>query len=81
MKIIKILFYSIIGLILSSTILWGGLYLYGTLILHGHGSLFDERPDYANIFFFTWVFISIIFILISIYLATRTKTIKINGHE
>lgn len=42
-----------------TVISWGALYLYGTLYLKGHGSLFDTNPSAANLFFITWGGLSI----------------------
>lgn len=56
MRILRIAIGSTLGAILATIISWGGLYLYGTIVLHGNGSLFDTNPTAANIFFGIWLF-------------------------
>lgn len=50
----RIAFGALFGVIAATAVCWGGLILYGTLYLHGHGSLFDTNPSAANFFFALW---------------------------
>lgn len=54
MKALRILIGAALGIIGATVFSWGGLYLFGTIVLHGHGSLFDTNPTAANIFFGGW---------------------------
>jgi hypothetical protein len=60
MNIQRILISAVFGAIAATVISWGGLYLFGTFILHGHGSLFDTNPTAANIFFVIWLTVTVV---------------------
>lgn len=47
--LIAVLF-VVLATIAASVVAWGGLYLYGALVLRGQGSLFDTSPQAANWF-------------------------------
>ena len=51
MKVLRVLIGGLVGGLLATVMCWGGLYLYGVLVLHGEGSLFDTNPDAASLFF------------------------------
>ncbi|WP_157650634.1 hypothetical protein [Burkholderia ubonensis] len=50
----RIVIGAIAGSVIVTLACWGGLYLFGVLILHGQGSLFDTNPQVANLFFAGW---------------------------
>ncbi|MFL9967144.1 hypothetical protein PQR02_40755 [Paraburkholderia sediminicola] len=43
------------GAVLATAGAWLGLYLFGVLVLHGKGSLFDASRSAENTFFVIWV--------------------------
>jgi hypothetical protein len=51
MEIMKALLGAVFGGAPASFACWGALYFYGTVVLHGKGSLFDTNPDIADAFF------------------------------
>jgi len=51
MNIQRISTCAILGAIAMTVFSWGGLYVFGALVLHGNGSLFDTNPTAANTFF------------------------------
>jgi hypothetical protein len=51
----RIIACTFLGAIVATLMTWGGLFLFGVLILHGKGSLFDTNPTAANIFFTIWL--------------------------
>lgn len=55
MKLLGFTIGAIAGSAVTTLVCWGGLYLFGVLILHGRGSLFDTHPRVANLFFFGWL--------------------------
>ncbi|MEN2471305.1 hypothetical protein ACN22W_16095 [Burkholderia theae] len=59
MKLLKPIVGAISGSVMATIVCWGGLYLFGVLILHGRGSLFDTNPHVANLFFVGW-FVSLV---------------------
>ncbi|WP_141715356.1 hypothetical protein [Burkholderia ubonensis] len=59
MKFLRIAIGAIAGSVIVTLACWGGLYLFGVLILHGKGSLFDTNPQVANLFFAGW-FMSVV---------------------
>ena len=63
MKFLKGFAGAIAGALISTVFCWGMLYLYGILVLRGHGSLFDTNPLTAKIFFITWAILSLLFAL------------------
>lgn len=60
MKITRIIGCTFLGAIVATVITWGGLFLFGVLILHGKGSLFDTNPTAANIFFTLWLILTFV---------------------
>ncbi|WP_235362663.1 hypothetical protein [Burkholderia sp. A9] len=50
---------AIAGAFIATLVCWGGLYLFGVLILQGRGSLFDTHPQIATRFFAGW-FVSVV---------------------
>ncbi|WP_157643230.1 hypothetical protein [Burkholderia ubonensis] len=54
MKLLRTAIGAIAGSVIVTLACWGGLYLFGVLILHGKGSLFDTNPQVANLFFAGW---------------------------
>ncbi|MGU8082534.1 hypothetical protein [Burkholderia pyrrocinia] len=59
MKLLEPTIGAIAGSVMATLVCWGGLYLFGVLILHGRGSLFDTNPQVANLFFAGW-FVSVV---------------------
>ncbi|WP_124515888.1 hypothetical protein [Burkholderia ubonensis] len=59
MKFLRIAIGAIAGSVIVTLACWGGLYLFGILILHRKGSLFDTNPQVANLFFAGW-FMSVV---------------------
>ncbi|WP_124470185.1 hypothetical protein [Burkholderia ubonensis] len=59
MKFLRIAIGAMAGSVIVTLACWGGLYLFGILILHGKGSLFDTNPQVANLFFAGW-FMSVV---------------------
>lgn len=59
MKLLGSAIGAIAGLVMATLVCWGGLYLFGVLILQGRGSLFDTHPRVANLFFTGW-FVSVV---------------------
>lgn len=55
MNTMRIIIGAILGTVTATIFSWGGLFLYGTFILHGNGSLFDTNPAAANLFFSIWL--------------------------
>lgn len=56
-----------------TVIVWGGLYLYGVLALHGVGSLFDTNPEAANIFFCAWFVLTAVAAIAGGYISRAPK--------
>ncbi|WP_157633114.1 hypothetical protein [Burkholderia ubonensis] len=59
MKLMRTAIGAIAGSVIVTLACWGGLYLFGVLILRGQGSLFDTNPQVANLFFAGW-FMSVV---------------------
>lgn len=59
MKLLRTAIGAIAGSVIVTLACWGGLYLFGVLILDGKGSLFDTSPQVANLFFAGW-FMSVV---------------------
>jgi hypothetical protein len=71
MKLIKCLLAALAGAVAASLFCWGGLYLFGAFVLHGHGSLFDTNPSLANTFFIAWGVLSALCVAVSVFLTIR----------
>ncbi len=54
MKLLRAGIGAVLGITMVTLLAWAGLYLFGALILHGQGSLFDTNPSAANLFFAGW---------------------------
>ena len=61
MKTIKSILGAIAGAVVGTVLCWGLLYVYGTVVLRGEGSLFDTNPRAANTFFIGWLIVSVLF--------------------
>lgn len=59
MNILRISIRAILGAVAATIFSWGGLFLYGTFVLHGNGSLFDTNPNTANLFFLIWLILTV----------------------
>jgi hypothetical protein len=71
MKPIKFLLAALAGAVAASLFCWGGLYLVGVFVLHGHGSLFDTNPSLANNFFIAWGVLSALCAAFGVFLTIR----------
>ena len=76
MKLINGIAGAIAGVLISTVFCWGMLYLYGTLVLRGNGSLFDTNALAANIFFITWGTLSLLCGLAGAVAAVRRATAR-----
>jgi hypothetical protein len=54
MKLMRVVVGIAAGAVLATAIAWLGLYLFGVLVLHGKGSLFDASRSAENTFFVIW---------------------------
>jgi hypothetical protein len=61
------------GAMAAAAMCWGPLFLYGTFILHGQGSLFDTNPNAGNAFFIILGGMSILCALLGAAAATRVR--------
>ena len=57
MKLLRIVIGASVGFAVATFVCWGGLYLFGVLVLRGKESLFDASPHLASLFF-AWWFVS-----------------------
>jgi len=63
MKVIRSIPGAIAGAAIGTVLCWGLLYLYGTVVLRGEGSMFDTNPRAAKTFFIGWLVVSALFAL------------------
>jgi hypothetical protein len=73
MKLVKVVAGIILGILAATVVCWGALYLYGVLVLHGRGSLFDTNPLAANVFFVGWGVVSAVCAIAGAFVAVRTS--------
>ncbi|WP_147440718.1 hypothetical protein [Paraburkholderia sp. RAU2J] len=55
------------GAVLATAVALVGLYLFGVLVLHGKGSLFDASRSAENTFFVIWVALTAAFAILGGY--------------
>lgn len=73
MKLVKRLLGAFLGAVAAAAMCWGLLFLYGTFVLHGQGSLFDTNPNAASTFFVIWGGVSILCALLGAAAATHVR--------
>lgn len=73
MRLLQILVGALAGASIATVLVWGALYVYGSVVLKGQGSLFDTNPDAANTFFTAWFVLLLVLAVVGGYLVARRK--------
>jgi hypothetical protein len=67
MKLMRIVVGIIAGAVLGTAVAWFGLYLFGVIVLHGKGSLFDASRSAETTFVVIWVALTAAFAILGGY--------------
>lgn len=72
-RIVFGIIYAALGGAAATVACWGALYLYGTMVLHGQGSLFDTKPSIASAFFAIWFGLSAVAAVLGGYIGFMSR--------